>query len=307
VNNYEPITGIYNQQYRIICMFKFITNRPLWVNILAAIVLAIGIFLVFLLSLNWLTGHGKSANVPSVTGKKYAEAIAILKKAGFDVEIQDSVYVDTAKAMTVIRQFPDADEIVKSNRTILLIISRSIPPEMDMPNLLGYSFRNAEMVLKNMDLKIGDTTFRPDFAKNAILEQLYKGQPIKPGAKIRKGSTISLVLGDGVGEKEFIVPEITGMLFGEAKELLEEHGIIIGAIVADANVSDTMNAFITRQNPERFDDEKRIQRIRSGQTMDVWLQNDKPVDSTGKKGKRIPKKDTKDKDEDNKSKDKDYL
>jgi eukaryotic-like serine/threonine-protein kinase len=281
-------------------MFKFITHRPLWVNILVAIALAVGIFFIFLLSLDWLTGHGKSATVPSVTGKKYEDAIKILKKAGFAVEIQDSIYVDTAKAMTVIKQFPEADEIVKSNRTVLLIINRSVPPEMEMPNLLGYSFRNAEMVLKNMDLKIGDTTFKPDFAKNAILEQLYKGQPIKPGTKIRKGSIISLVLGDGVGEKEFTVPEITGMSFGEAKEMLEEYGIIIGAIVADPNVSDTMNAFISRQNPERFDDEKRIQRIRSGQTMDVWLQNDKPVDSIGKKDKRFPKKDIKDNGDDKK-------
>lgn len=258
-------------------MLKFITHRPLWVNIVAGIILALALFFVFLLSLDWITGHGKSATVPSVAGKNYEEAIKILKKAGFDAEVQDSIYVDTAKPMSVIKQFPDADEIVKSNRTVLLIISRSIPPEMEMPNLIGYSFRNAEMVLKNMDLKIGDTTFKPDFAKNAVLEQLYKGAPIAPGTKIRKGSVVSLVLGDGVGEKDFAVPVITGMKFGEAKALLEEYGILIGAIVADANVTDTLDSYIYWQNPERFDDEKRLQHIRSGQTMDVKLQNTKPV------------------------------
>jgi beta-lactam-binding protein with PASTA domain len=226
--------------------------------------------------------------VPSVSGKNYEEAIKILKKAGFDAEIQDSIYVDTAKPMTVIKQFPDADEIVKSNRTILLIISRAIPPEMEMPNLVGYSFRNAEMILKNLDLKIGDTTFKADFAKNAVLEQLYKGAPIAPGTKIRKGSTISLVLGDGVGEKDFAVPVITGMKFGEAKALLEEYGILIGAIVADADVTDTLNSYIFWQNPERFDDEKRLQHIRSGQTMDVKLQISKPVrDSLDKNGEPV--------------------
>jgi eukaryotic-like serine/threonine-protein kinase len=258
-------------------MIKFITHRPLWLNILAGIILALAIFFFFLLSLDWLTGHGKAATVPSVTGKNYEEARKILKKAGFDYEIQDSVYVDTASPMTVIRQFPEADEVVKSNRTINLIISRAIPPEMEMPNLVGYSFRNAEMVLKNMDLKIGDTTFKPDFAKNAILEQWYNGSKIAPGTKIRKGSIISLVLGDGVGNREFSVPVITGMQFGEAKALLEENGIIIGTIITDANVSDTLNSWIYKQNPQRFDDEKRIQRIRSGQTIDLWLQAEKPV------------------------------
>jgi eukaryotic-like serine/threonine-protein kinase len=269
-------------------MFKFITHRPLWVNILVGIIVALALFFIFLMSLDWITGHGRAASVPSVAGKKYEEALAILKKAGFDVEVQDSIYVDTAKAMTVIKQFPDADEIVKSNRTVLLIISRAVPPEMEMPNLLGYSFRNAEMILKNMDLKIGDTTFKPDFAKNAVLEQLYKGTPIAPGTKIRKGSVVSLVLGDGVGEKDYAVPVITGMQFGEAKALLEEYGILIGAIVADANVTDTAGSYIYRQNPERFDEEKRIQHIRSGQTMDVWLQNNKPDKDSLDKSKNSP-------------------
>jgi len=261
---------------------KFITGRPLWVNILVGIALALLIFVVFILSLKLITHHGKASTVPSVTGKSYEEAIAILKKAGFDADILDSVYVDTLKPLSVLRQLPDADEIVKANRTVYLIISRAIPPLVEMPNLVGYSYRNAEMVLKNMDLKIGDTSFKPDFAKNAILEQVYNGASISPGTKIRKGSTISLVLGDGIGKREFVVPVITGMQFCAARSILEENGIVIGAIVTDANVTDTCAAWIYKQNPERYDDQHHLLRIRSGQTMDVWLQVEKPAqkDST---------------------------
>lgn len=258
-------------------MFKFITHRPLWVNIIAGLLLAIGIFLLFLLSLNLITQHGKASTVPSVTGKKYDEAKKILKQAGFDVEVQDSLYIDTLKPETVIKQIPDADEVVKSSRTVYLVISRSVPPIVEMPNLVGYSFRNAEMVLKNMDLKIGDTSFKPDFAKNAVLEQLYNGSPIAPGSKLRKGSVISLVLGDGVGEREFTVPVITRMQFCDVKAKLEESGIVIGAIMADADVKDTCSAWIYKQNPERFGDEKKINKIRTGQTIDVWLQVEKPA------------------------------
>lgn len=269
-------------------MLKFITHRPLWVNIIAGVLLAVAIFAVFVLSLNWLTGHGKSATVPSVAGKKYDDAKAILKKSGFDYEIQDSIYVDTLPPLTVIKQIPDADEVVKSSRTVYLIINRSVPPLVEMPNLIGYSYRNAEMVLKNMDIRIGDTTFKPDFAKNAILEQLYNGASIAPGTKIRKGSTISLVMGDGVGKREFVVPVITGMTFCDAKRLLGENGIVMGAIVPNSDVTDTCSAFIYRQNPERYDDDKKIQHIRSGQTMDVWLQVNKFVkDSTEKSEKEI--------------------
>ncbi|MEQ1678593.1 MAG: PASTA domain-containing protein, partial [Chitinophagaceae bacterium] len=131
----------------------------------------------------------------------------------------------------------------------------------------------------------------------------YNGKMIAPGTRIKKGSVVSLVLGDGVGEKEFAVPDITGMLFSDAKEMLEDHGIIIGAIMADENVTDTANAWISRQNPERFDDEKRLLRIRSGQTMDVWLQNDRPADSIRKKLNRPLPKDPVEKEEGNKESD----
>ncbi|HMU59627.1 MAG TPA: PASTA domain-containing protein [Chitinophagaceae bacterium] len=263
-------------------MFKFITHRPLWVNIIAGLVLALAFFFFFLLSLDWITGHGKSASVPSVNGKSYEEANKILRKAGFDVEIQDSIYADTLKPMMVMKQIPEADEVVKTNRTVYLIVSRAVPPFVEMPNLKGYSLRNATMILKNLDLKLGDTTFRPDFAKNAVLEQLYNGAEIKPGTQIRKGSLISFVLGDGVGNREFAVPVIVGMKFGNAKAMLEEAGLGIGAVVTDENVSDTINAYIYWQNPPRFDDEKRLLRIRSGQLMDVKLQADKPAkDSVG--------------------------
>jgi beta-lactam-binding protein with PASTA domain len=258
-------------------VFKFITHRPLWVNITGGIVLALGIFALFLLSLKCMTHHGRSSAVPNVAGKKYEEAKKILKKAGFDVEIQDSIYVDTMKPMSVIKQFPDADDVVKSNRKVYLVISRAVPPIVEMPNLVGYSFRNAEMVLHNMDIKIGDTTFKPDFAKNAVLEQIYKGNIISPGTKIRKGDVISLVLGDGVGKREFAVPVITGMQFCDVKNKLGESGILIGAIIPDADVTDTCNAWIYKQNPQRFDDEKKLNHIRTGQTIDVWLQLDKPA------------------------------
>ena len=153
-------------------MLPFITNRPLWVNILAGILLAIGIFYVFLVSLKWITHHGSYRTVPDVVGKQFDDASKELRKLGFEVEIQDSIYIDTMPPHTVLKQFPESDANVKVNRSVYLTINRAVPPVVEMPNLIGFSFRSAEMVLKNMSLHIGDTTFRPDFAKNSVLEPI---------------------------------------------------------------------------------------------------------------------------------------
>jgi beta-lactam-binding protein with PASTA domain len=261
-------------------MLKLITHRPLWFNLLVGLLLALIIFFLFVFSLKCLTHHDQSKTVPSVLGKSFEEAEEILDKAGFEVEVQDSIYVDTAKPLKVLKQIPEGDDLVKINRTVYLTINRAVPPMVEMPNIVGYSYRSAEMVLKNMNLRIGDTIYRTDFAKNSVLEQRYKGDVITPGTKIRMGSVISLVLGNGIGEEKFIVPNLIGVTFGQAKALLESHGLGFGVIIAD-EVEDSLSAYIYWQRPQRLDEDGKFQHIRPGQLMDVKLQIEKPVtDST---------------------------
>jgi len=261
-------------------MFDFITKKPLWVNLIASVVVAILLFGLFLLSLGWLTDHGKAATVPSLTGKSLEEVKRVLDSTGFEWEVQDSVYVDSISPLQIVKQFPDADEVVKANRTIFLIVRSVEPPLVEMPNLIGYSFRNAAVVLKTMDLKVGDTLFRPDFARNAVLEQRMNGQLITPGTKIKKGSSITLVLGDGIGDQPIPVPALVGLNYLEAKVLLDSAGLSFGAIVLESGVQDTASAWIYKQSPETLDEDKAVQTIRPGQLIDIWLQAVRPrVDS----------------------------
>lgn len=229
-----------------------------------------------MLSLGWLTDHGKAASVPALTGKSLEEVKRILDSTGFEWEVQDSIYVDSISPLQVVKQFPDADEVVKANRTIFLIIRSVEPPLVEMPNLIGYSFRNAEVVLKTMDLKVGDTLFRPDFARNAVLEQRMNGQLIAAGTKIKKGSSITLVLGDGVGDQPIPVPGLVGMNYLDAKALLDSNGLSFGAIVLESGVQDTATAWIYKQSPERLSEDNVVQTIRPGQLIDIWLQAVRP-------------------------------
>ena len=267
-------------------MFKFLTHRPLWVNILAALILTTVILMAFLGSLDFITQHGKYEKVPSIVGKNINEARRILEAKGFEVEIQDSVYIDTVPKLAVVRQSPEGEATVKINRTIYLTINRSQPPLVEMPNLVGFSIRNAEMYLENLGLHIGDTTFRPDIAKNAVLEQLYNGSPIKPGTKVYMGSSISFVLGDGIGNTELNVPDLFGKTYAEAKSYLNSLNINM-AIVPDMDVRDTANSFVYRQNPEEFNEpiegQKFHNKIKAGQSVDVWLSTKRPVRDTATK------------------------
>jgi len=262
-------------------MFQFITKKPLWLNLLAGLILMVVLLFILSIFLGPLTRHGKNKTVPNVMGKSFEEAKKILNNSGFDVEVQDSIYSDTIAKGSVLRQVPDGDAPVKISRTVYLTINRQVPPVVEMPNLKDFSLRNAELQLRNMGLRIGDTSYVHDFAKNTVQEQNYKGAPIAPGTKIQQGSAIDLVLSDGLGETEFTVPNLVGMTFGQAKGFLESNGLSFLSIIIDPEVTDTASAFIYWQDPPRVGEDGKHIKIRSGQTMNVRLSFIRPaIDST---------------------------
>lgn len=267
---------------KFLSVFKFITHRPFWVNLLVVIALIILIIFGFLQLLGSITKHGEYLTVPKVTNLKTPDAIRLLKSKGFEVEIQDSVYTDTAKNGVVLKQLPDANSTVKVNRTVMLIVNRVTPPLVDMPALLGKSKNYAIELLQRSHLKLGDTSFRPDFMLGSVLEQSINGSIVQAGAKIPWGSKIDLVLGGGLENMRMPVPNVTGITYVEAKLILEENGIGLGALILETGIKDTLGAYVIKQNPPKFDEEKKLLYIQPGQVMDIWLSktNKAFIDST---------------------------
>jgi beta-lactam-binding protein with PASTA domain len=157
-----------------------------------------------------------------------------------------------------------------------VIINRFVAPDISMPNIIGYSLRNAQYTLESMGLKLGDTTSRVDFAKNTVLEMSINGNQVKPGDKVKVGSSVDLVIAKGKGDEEISVPKLIGLQVADARVLLEQYGLNLGAVVRNPNVTDIDNAWIYRQEPMPG-----AGRIRAGQLIDVWVQVERPItDST---------------------------
>jgi beta-lactam-binding protein with PASTA domain len=255
-------------------VFNFLTRRPLWVNIVAAAVLAFLLVFLFLKMLGWITKHDVYLQVPDLLGKKTEDAIKLLEKQGFEVQIQDSVFTDTAARGVVLKQLPDANAKVKINRTVFLTVNRVIPPMIEMPKLEGQSLNFALDILRRSHLELGDTIFKPNFMIGSVLEQQYNGVRIPEKAKVQWGSRITLIIGSGLGNLAIPVPSLIGMSYKDAKEYLEQQGISLAATIAyppNTVIRDTANAFVVKQNPEAFDDEKKPKYIQSGQVMDLYI------------------------------------
>lgn len=269
-------------------MFKFITHKSLLINILVGVFLSLLLVVLFFYGLGWITGHDKYEKVPTITNKNIESAKLILQAKGFTVEVVDSVFDITQPRLNVLKQSPEGESIVKHGRTVYLTINRQIAPTIVMPNLVGLSFKSATLYLTSMGLQLGDTSFKPDIAKNSILTQLYNDTEIKPGSKVPIGSRISFVIGSGIGDQEANVPDLVGLTYSDAQSLMGSMNLNIGLpILLDATIKDTAKAYIARQEPPVFTEpipgQKINNIIRPGQMIDVWLTFEKPIkDSTNK-------------------------
>ena len=237
------------------------------------IVIAVSVFLLFgsLQLLGWFTKHGQYLTVPYVLKKDVQEAVKSLEAKGFEVIIQDSVYTDTAKMGTVLKQLPDANSTVKVNRTVFLIVNRYTLPLVDMPALEGKSMSYAMELLERSHLKLGDTTFRPDFMQGSVLEQNVFGVRTPAGSKVKWGSRVDLVVGGGLSTQQFLVPDLVGKTFSEAKLILEQNMLTLAAVIPDPGITDTSSAFVYKQNPPRFTEDGVAVSIQPGQLVDVWI------------------------------------
>jgi beta-lactam-binding protein with PASTA domain len=155
---------------------------------------------------------------------------------------------------------------------------------VEMPNLVGFSIRSAEMYLQSLGLKLGLINYKPDIARNAVLEQTFNEIEVKPGTKIPLGSSIGLVLGSGIGGGDMDVPNLIGMTLMEAKSWLTSLSLNIGSIIPVGTIADTNSAFIVKQSPEVYLEtvpgQKSTNKIRSGQLLDIYISAVAPIIDT---------------------------
>lgn len=227
-------------------------KKPLWMNVLIGFGVALFIFIVFFFSLGWITGNGETEKVPAVIGLDVVAAEKNLKALGFDVELQDSIYVDTLARNAVLRQTPDADEIVKKGRTVYLTINRVIAPQVDMPNLVGFSIKSAETYLKVLGLRLGSIQMVPDQNKNVVIDQLVNGQPIAPGSKIPSGTLIHFLVGDGGASAGMTMPDLVGLTYEQAKAQLISLGLNLGVVSVNGSIGDSASAFVFDQSSSAY-------------------------------------------------------
>lgn len=205
----------------------------------------LGAFIVFLLAFVWaFLSFGNfwsnaTVDVPNVVGKQVTVAKHILEDNHLRVSVSEVSNPDVP-AGQVISQSPEANEQVKEQRTIHLVVSKGVG-DITMPDITGMTLDQARSRLKNLGLVIGKISAGTDDSKEdgVILMQSPPGD-----SKVTKGATVDVTV-NRVKSKKVELPNLVGMTVKDAKDALASLGL--NAAISGAG-DDT--AVITQQSPE---------------------------------------------------------
>tara|TARA_R110002124_G_scaffold287346_1_gene473470 strand:- start:12821 stop:13648 length:828 start_codon:yes stop_codon:yes gene_type:complete len=171
------------------------------------------------------TNYNEGLTVPDLTRITLDEAETQLTSIGLRYEVADRRANSAFPANYVIDQQPAANTIVKPNRKIYLTVNTEVKPVVVVPNVVNLGIRNAQLQLQNYGLEVGSTSYESSRFKNVILRQ-----SIPQGDTVAKGTSIDLVVSDGLGDKIVTIPEIIGLRLPQAQLKLREAGLRLGEI-----------------------------------------------------------------------------
>lgn len=248
--------------------FLYLKTQEFRKNLIIAVSSILAFLLAIFFTLRVYTRHGESLAVPSLKGMTVEKAVELLESQGLDYQI-DSVYQVDKPPGTVIEQDPHPNTNVKTNRTVYLTVITNMAPNVNLPDIVEKTFLEVQVILSNYGLKVGDTIYRSDIARDRVLNATFAGQNIRKGDLIPKGSRINLILGDGLGSSEVDLPNLTGLTLDEAGLALRGMSLNLGIVSTQGIVKDSAIAIIIRQMPALSDT---LTKVSIGSRIDVVIE-----------------------------------
>ncbi|MCM4155928.1 PASTA domain-containing protein [Gramella sp. AN32] len=182
-------------------LFRFIFSKTFLIQVVLAIVV---LFILAFLAMQWLdftTNQDQRIEVPDLAKMNLDDVEGRLDELELRYEILDSAnFNPDFPRYSVIEQVPAPGKFVKEERKIYLTLNPSGYRKVEIPNnLIRKTRRQVEPTLRSLGFEIGNITYKPDIAEDAVLELRHKGAEVKAGDELMKTSKIDLILGDGSG------------------------------------------------------------------------------------------------------------
>tara|TARA_B100001115_G_C15845542_1_gene425771 strand:- start:230 stop:1078 length:849 start_codon:yes stop_codon:yes gene_type:complete len=252
-------------------LLRFLVSKTFFVNLIIMALVSAGLIWLLNYSLDRYTEHGISVQVPDLSGLALTEVETTLSEKKLSFAIIDSAEYDPSFPRgSVISQYPDAGSQVKTGRELKLTINPFFPRKVELPDLIEKTKRRAIYDLESKGFKVGELKYRPYIGKDVVIDVLIDERSLMPGTKLKKGTTVDLVLGMGLSDDLVRSPYLRWKSLAEAEEYIQLRSFNLGSVIYDEEITDSATALVYRQNPAPSKEPS----IRMGREIDIWLTND---------------------------------
>lgn len=197
------------------------------------LIVLLGILILDKLIMPLTVGSKRVVKVPNISNLNQEEAQMVLKGKGLRMVKGSHEFDDLVPEGFILQQDPSPGAEVKRGRGIRVTISKG-SEEVLVPELRGFSLRQAEIILHRSHLMVGNISWKisGQIPKEVIIES-------NPPAKspILRESLVDLVVSCGPQSETVSVPSFLGKSIEEAEELARASGIMVGNISYRADKS----------------------------------------------------------------------
>ena len=177
----------------------------LWGNLLAMVLVVVGLCLGVKYGLEAYTHHGEGIEVPALVNMRADNARVLLIEKGLELMVADSGYNKRLPADCILAQSPGAGTKVKEGRIIYVTINSPSSPSFPIPDLIdNSSYREAEAKLTAIGFKLLPPK-RITGERDWVYGILCRGHHVNTGDHVSIESPLTLIIGNGqYGEDEDI-------------------------------------------------------------------------------------------------------
>ncbi|HET6360107.1 Stk1 family PASTA domain-containing Ser/Thr kinase [Streptomyces sp.] len=159
--------------------------------------------------------------IPDVTEKSRANAEKALTDKGFKVKIVESESSDEDPG-TVLSQDPRGGTQAEKGTEVTLTVAKQA--KVNVPPVVGRLFDDAKSQLETLEFTVARVDVDSDQPAGTVIRQDPSGD-----SKAAKGATVTLQVSKGP-QQTAQVPQLFNKTIGEAKQLLAQAGLQLGAV-----------------------------------------------------------------------------
>ena len=170
--------------------------NPSFILKIAGVALALFFLTYFLFSwtMDTVIHNRKEVIVPDIQGKSAANALQLISEGSLAMKIDGYEFNDSVPIGTVLRQTPAAGSAAREGKIIKVVFSQG-GESVFTPNLIGLPLRNAELLLRQRQLLLGEVSqsYSLKAEKGTVLSQEPRSE-----MSVSKNTMVQVVVAAGI-------------------------------------------------------------------------------------------------------------